>query len=267
MSYAISKLWQHDHRDLNIDLDRCLTTALDAAGRREPIPVFFRADDVAAPGKQFRELVDVFLRYQVPLSMSVVPAWLTATRWQGIERLCSGKSNLWCFYQHGWRHTNHELMGKKQEFGPTRSTAEIEQDLTRGRDRLRLLMQDAFFPAFTPPWNRCSEETLNVLKASGYRAISRNRGSFPPAPAGMPDFQTNVDLHTRKEPSAVSAWKNLYAELATAIADGFCGIMIHHQRMNDHALVFLEGLLESLVSMDAFCFYHLKDLAEAHHAA
>ena len=267
MPYAISKIWQHDHRDLKMDLDRCLTTALTAAGRRDPIPVFFRADDVAAPGRQFRELVDVFRRYQVPLSMSVVPAWLTAIRWTGIERLCSETSNLWCFYQHGWRHANHEPMGKKQEFGPARSAAEIEQDLIYGRDRLRLLMQDAFFPAFTPPWNRCSEETLGVLNALGYRAISRSRGAFPPAPADMPDFQTNVDLHTRKESSAVSGWKNLYAELATAIADGFCGIMMHHQRMNDHALSFLAGLLERMVSMDAFSFYHLKDLAEAHHAA
>jgi hypothetical protein len=37
--------------------------------------------------------------------------------------------------------------------------------------------------------------------------------------------------------------------------------------MNDHALSFLAGLLERMVSMDAFSFYHLKDLAEAHHAA
>ena len=267
MPDTISKIWQQDRRDRKMDLDRCLTTALTAAGRRDPVPVFFRADDVADPGKKFRQLVDVFLQYQVPLSMSVVPAWLTASRWSGIERLCGSTSNLWCFYQHGWRHANHELGDKKQEFGPARSAAEIEQDLMRGRDRLRSMMQDAFFTAFTPPWNRCSEETLGVLNASGYRAISRSRGAFPPAPAGMPDFQINVDLHTRKESSAVSGWKNLYAELAAAIADGFCGIMIHHQRMNEHALTFLEALLERMVSMDAFCFYHLKELAEAHHAA
>lgn len=267
MPYPISKLWNHDCRDLKMDLDRCLTEALTAAGSREPIPVFFRADDVAVPGKQFRELVDVFSRYRVPLSMSVVPTWLTAARWKGIQRLCNKNSNLWCFYQHGRRHMNHESIGKKYEFGPARPTAEIEHDLMRGRERLMSLMQDAFFPAFTPPWNRCSKETLNVLKISGYRAVSRSRGASPSAPAGMPDFQVNVDLHTRKERTAVLGWKNLYAELATGIAGGFCGIMIHHQRMNDNALAFLEGLLERMVTMDAFCFYHLKDLAEAHHEA
>ncbi len=265
MPFPISKLWKHDYRDIKMDLDRCLTEALAAAGGRSPIPVFFRADDVAVPGKQFRKLVDVFSRYQVPLSMSVVPTWLTVDRWKGIERLCNKNSQLWCFYQHGWRHMNHEHSGKKQEFGPARPIAEIEHDLVRGRERLMSLLQDAFYPAFTPPWNRCSKAALTVLRATGYRAISRSRGAFPHAPAGMPDFQVNVDLHTRKEHTATLGWKNLFAELAASIGDGFCGIMIHHQRMNDNALTFLEGLLDKMLTMDAFCFCHLKNLAEDHH--
>jgi predicted deacetylase len=265
MPYPVSKLWNHTHDDLKIDLDRCLTGALAETGSQDPITVFFRADDVAVPGKQFQELVHVFTRYQVPLSMSVVPTWLTAARWKGIERLCRKDPNLWCFYQHGWRHMNHEPTGKKYEFGPARSIAEIEHDLMRGRERLTSLMQNAFFPAFTPPWNRCSKETMVILKRSGFRALSRSRGASPVVPAGMPDFQVNVDLHTRKEPTAAPGWKNLYGEIAAAIADGFCGIMIHHQRMNDHALVFLDRLLARMVAMDVFRFYHLKDLAEAHH--
>jgi len=267
MPNPISKIWQHGDRDLKMDLDRCLTAAVTTAGSRALIPVFFRADDVAVPGKRFRELVDVFSRYQVPLSMSVVPAWLTTARWKGIERLCRRDQHLWCFYQHGWRHMNHELSGKKQEFGPARPLSVIEYDLMRGRERLMSLMRDAFFPAFTPPWNRCSNETLVLLQESGCTALSRSRGAYPPAPTGMPDFQVNVDLHTRKEPTAALGWKNLYAELGAGIAGGFCGIMIHHQRMNDNALAFLEELLARMAGMDAFHFCHLKDLVETHHEA
>lgn len=265
MPYPISKLWSHDYRSIKMDLHRCLTEALAATSSRDPIPVFFRADDVAVPGKQFCKLVDVFSRYQVPLSMSVVPTWLTVNRWKSIERLCRKNSELWCFYQHGWRHMNHEPSGKKQEFGPARPIADIKHDLARGRERLRSIMQDAFFPAFTPPWNRCSKEALTILRTLCFRAISRSRGASPPAPAGIPDFQVNVDLHTRKEQSAALGWENLFTELTTGIEDGFCGIMIHHQRMNDNALRFLEGLLEKMVTMDAFCFYHVKNLAENHH--
>jgi hypothetical protein len=267
MPYLISKLWDHAQDDLKTDLDHCLTEALVAVGSQHPIPVFFRADDIGVPGKQFRELIHAFAHYQVPLSMSVVPTWLTAARWKGIEELCQKNSNLWCFYQHGWRHMNHEPTGKKHEFGPARPILSMEHDLIRGRKRLTSLMQDAFFPAFTPPWNRFSKEAMDVLKASGCRALSRSRGASPPAPIGMPDFQVNVDLHTRKERTAAIGWKKLYAELSAGIAGGFCGIMIHHQRMNDNALVFLKGLLERMVEMDTFCFYHLKDLAEAHHEA
>ena len=80
MPYPISKLWNQEHENLTVDLDRCLTVALAANGCRYPIPVFFRADDIGVPGKQFRKLIHVFARYQVPLSMSVVPTWLTAAR-------------------------------------------------------------------------------------------------------------------------------------------------------------------------------------------
>ncbi len=267
MPSPISKLWKHDYHDIKMDLDRCLTAALAATGRQRPIPVFFRADDVAVPGKRFCKLVDLFSRYEVPLSMSVVPTWLTERRWKSIERLCNKNFKLWCFYQHGWRHMNHEPSGKKQEFGPARPIAEIEHDLVRGRDRLMSLMRDAFFPAFTPPWNRCSKAALTVLRASGCKAISRSQGAAPPALTGMPDFQVNVDLHTRKEQTAALGWKNLYAELASSIGDGFCGIMIHHQRMNENALTFLDGLLEKMLTLNAFCFYHLKNLTEDYHEA
>ncbi len=265
MPYPISTLWKRKQVDLKDAIDNCLTGAIDITGRKDPIPVFFRADDIGVPGKQFRELIHIFARYHVPLSMSVVPAWLTAARWKGIEQLCQKNSNLWCFYQHGWRHVNHEPTGKKHEFGPARPLSSMEHDLMRGRKRLTSLMQDTFFPAFTPPWNRCSKEALDVLKASDCRALSRSRGASPPTPVGMPDFQVNVDLHTRKERTAALGWEKLYAELTAGIADGFCGIMIHHQRMNDNALVFLKRLLERMVVMDAFRFYHLKELTEAHH--
>jgi hypothetical protein len=265
MPYPISKIWNQKQADMKMGLERCLTEVLVSAGNQGPIPVFFRADDVAMPGRQFAELIHVFTSHGVPLSMSVVPAWLTKARWKGVKRLCQKNPELWCFYQHGWRHMNHETVGKNYEFGPARSPWAIEQDLVHGRERLTDLMQDTFYPAFTPPWNRCSKETLVALKTLGYRAISRSRGASPSAPANLPDFQVNVDLHTRKERSASLGWENLYTEMTAAIADGFCGIMIHHQRMNDKALTFLDLLLERMQAEDTFHFLHLKDLAEANH--
>ncbi len=267
MSYPISKIWHHPRNDLYQAIDACLREGLDKQGSKKIIPVFFRADDVAVPGRQFQDLIRVFRRHRVPLSMAVVPTWLTRVRWKATRELCRTDSELWCFYQHGWRHMNHEKEGKKQEFGPARTRQEVHHDLIRGRDRLKSLMGSSFYPAFTPPWNRCSIQTLAVLKEAGIHTISRSQGGHPLVPDGMNDFQVNVDLHTRKENVAIKGWHNLLAELANAIKSGFCGIMIHHQRMNANALAFLDDLLGQMRAMDRLKFYHLKELAEGLHEA
>jgi len=265
MHYPISKLWQQPHKDQSQAIDNCLRAALDKVSYRKTIPVYFRADDVAVPGRQFKDLVKVFRRHRVSLSMAVVPTWLTQSRWDITQELCRANPQLWCFYQHGWRHVNHEKEGKKQEFGSARARKDIHKDIIRGRDRLKFLMGSTFYPAFTPPWNRCSKQTFGVLKELGIAVISRSQAAWPPVMAGMKDFQVNVDLHTRKEPSAAKGWQKLWAELTHAIAGGFCGIMIHHQRMNANALSFLDSLLKHMRAMDRFRFYHLKDLAEGLH--
>jgi len=267
MSYPVSKIWHHPRKDLNQAIDTCLRKGLEKHGSKQAISVFFRADDVAVPGRQFRDLIQVFSRHRIPLSMAVVPTWLTQARWQAIQKLCQTNSELWCFYQHGWRHANHEKEGKKQEFGPARTRQEIRRDLVRGRDRLQSLMGSRFYPAFTPPWNRCSTQTFEVLKNAGITTISRSQGARPTVLDGMQDFQVNVDLHTRKERAANQGWQNLGTELTKTIAGGFCGVMIHHQRMNANALTFLDSLLNQMRAMDRCRFFHLKNLAEGLHEA
>ena len=261
----ISKLWRHPRKNLDQEIDTCLRKALERTDGKKTISVFFRADDVAVPGRQFRDLIQVFSRHQVPLSMAVVPAWLTQIRWKAIQEICQADSGLWCFYQHGWRHANHEREGKKQEFGPARARQDIENDIIRGRYRLRSLMGSLFYPAFTPPWNRSTRRTMEVLLELGTQIISRSQGARPPVITGMKDFQVNVDLHTRKEASIGLGWQNLMAELAHTIVEGFCGLMIHHQRLNANALAFLDSLLKHMRATDRFQFYHLKDLAEGLH--
>jgi hypothetical protein len=71
-----------------------------------------------------------------------------------------------------------------------------------------------------------------------------------------------VDLHTRKEPDPETARRNLLDELETALGGGFCGIMIHHQRMNGAALDFLDNLLSVLTREPGVRLVHMKDLIE-----
>lgn len=222
--------------------------------------VFLRADDIGVPSQALGRLLSIFRMQQAPLALAVVPAWLTKPRWQFMQRLGAGNEPHWCWHQHGWRHVNHERQGKKQEFGPARTAALLAADLMRGQKRLETLMGSRFTPIFTPPWNRCSRETLALLKARGYLAVSRAAGALTARPADLPDIPINVDLHTRRESDAKSALKGLAAELRHASAMGTCGIMIHHRRMNATAFEFLELMIETLAVHPRVRLVDIRDL-------
>jgi len=241
-----SPMWEALPEHMAERIQASLRAGLDMWDRSKRCRLFFRADDIAVPGNQLTRLMALFVEYQAPLCLAVVPAWLTRQRWRCLEALARGNASLFCWHQHGWRHANHEKTGKKQEFGPGRSKARIRADLCQGRDRLKSLMGASFVPVFTPPWNRCSPETLAQLKPSGFLGVSRRTGASPPAPPDLPDLSVNVDLHTRKEPDPASAWQALFKEIAEGIGSGTCGIMIHHRRMNPAGFLFLESLLKVL---------------------
>ena len=258
MSTTPHKLWQRLPADWALQLKTCLAGA--DRSRKEVTAIFFRADDVAVPGRQMARLLEIFTRQATPLALAVVPAWLTAPRWQALRRMAGSRPDLWCWHQHGWRHWNHEPSGKKQEFGPARSREALARDLRGGRRRLETLMGSAFTPIFTPPWNRCSEITLALLGEMGYNAVSRSRGSQPPSPPGLADHAVDVDLHTDRSPTADAGWQRLMDALRRGLDRPSCGIMIHHQRMNAAAFDFLETLLETLRRHPGLTVADLRDL-------
>jgi peptidoglycan/xylan/chitin deacetylase (PgdA/CDA1 family) len=263
MQSKAAALWDHLPPGLEADIADCIRGGCEKAQDRGAVTIFFRADDVAVPGRQFSRLMDLFSAYGVPLSLAVVPSALTRKRWQYLKGFEKKNPLRWCWHQHGWRHVNHETEGKKQEFGGGRKVSEIKRDIVRGKERLEMVMGDHFYPVFTPPWNRCSSVTLKLLKELGYAAVSRSRGSKNLSPAGLPDYFVNVDLHTRKERRPAEAWENLFTELQQAIASNQCGIMIHHRMMNDAAFDFLDILLKLLVGNAKLQLVNFRDLSES----
>ena len=260
MQTCVSPIWRHFPSDIVYRTEYCIDVASERLENKGSGHIFFRADDVAAPGRKLAKLMDIFRRHRVPLCLAVVPAWLTGRRWQYLKGLGAKESSLWCWHQHGWRHVNHEIDSKKQEFGASRSRSDIMRDLAKGKERLEDLMRAEFYPVFTPPWNRCSLSTLHLLRDLGYVAVSRSRDSQPKAPKELSDFRVNVDLHTRRERDPALGWRNLFNELQEAISSDCCGIMIHHQRMNGGAFDFLEVLLKIMVKHKAFQLLHFKHL-------
>ena len=191
-------------------------------------------------------MMDLFVTYHIPLNLAVVPAWLTRKRWESIEGYHRRHPDLFCWHQHGFRHANHEKVGKKQEFGSIRSSQAKRADLEKGRAVLQSVMSDRFFPFFTPPWNRCDMETMQALSLMKYKGISRHYLSQPPSPKGLKELFIHVDLHTRKEKKFTTGWEHVFKELRHGMKTGRCGVMLHHMRMDDRAFIFLDYLLEKV---------------------
>ncbi len=266
MYRSVSAVWKIPPEIVRSQFEAGIKPLIVSMTKCAPVRFFFRADDVGIPGKKFLRLMEIFHHFQTPLSLAVVPAWVTLERWEIYQALDRLSPELWCWHQHGWRHLNHELQGKKQEFGPARSEEQIERDILSGRDKLKRILHDRFTPVFTPPWNRCDVRALAILKEHGYLGVSRHWRSLPPAPDGLPDFPVMVDLHTRREATPEAGWKALREEFSASAAavSGICGIMIHHQRMNAAAFLFLELLLHAIQDTAAVQCLHLGDLV--HHA-
>lgn len=248
MSSIIYK--QLDRQQQEIMLDAVKKIIDRACTRKKQVKLFFRADDIAVPSKNFDRMTALFLKYQMPLCLAVVPAWMTKTRWEAIKPFRDKGGHLLCWHMHGYRHHNHEATGRKQEFGPQRTRADIFQDLANGRERLVSILGKALTPVFTPPWNRCSQQTLFILKDLGFKGVSRNHGASPSPPHGLKDIAVHVDLHTRKDKTPQTGRQNLLKEFETGFFAGVCGIMIHHMCMDKTAFDFLDALL-ALMSADS----------------
>lgn len=252
-----SALWQAPWPGLQSDLERQIENALDA--HNTPIRVWFRADDVAAPGTIWTSCCDVFLRHRTPLSPALVPAWMSLARWKTLYKVAHGAE--WGWHQHGWQHRNHEPEGElKNEFGSFRPVQEQRQDIQRGVEKLHKTIGSAFIPVFTPPWNRMSQQAILGLRDQGLSGLSRSCGSAPACPDGLTEFPVHVDLHTRRSPEAEKDRQALLKEFGDALKTGTCGFMLHHQRMNEHALAFLETLLTVLGSDARLHTVHIGEL-------
>lgn len=225
------------------DLAKTLDQGLE---EQKQVKVFFRADDIGVQGHNFSRMMELFLKYGLPLCLAVVPTWVTYQRWELLEPFAQKGGNLFCWHQHGWRHCNHEIKGKKQEFGPSRPIEDILGDLEKGKKRLEDLLGHWFTPFFTPPWNRCTKETMESLVKLGFHGISRSYGNKPSPPCSLKEFSVHVDLHTRKEKSPAIGWEAFFNELAMGMETGVCGIMLHHMRMDESAFIFLEYFLRQI---------------------
>lgn len=212
------------------------------AERRAPVEFFVRDDDAGRADIQLFRLLDVFENRAAALDLAVIPAALQPqsaaalrqrrTRWPGLN-----------FHQHGYAHVNHEREGRKCEFGPARGLARQQADIRMGKDRLAALLGEVD-PIFTPPWNRCTQETVSALAREGFRVLSREAKAAPLSLHDLYHLPVSVDWRRRRGDVRESP-SDAAAAMAEQVRGGAArvGLMLHHQNLDSEDLDALDALL------------------------
>jgi hypothetical protein len=207
-----------------------LRQALDAAP--DSINFFFRDDDIGWGDDCLFELLDLFEYHALPLDLAVIPEAMTPELARTLEERSASSRSQFEMHQHGFVHLNHESLGRKCEFGPSRSIEMQRRDIEAGWRKLTELLGPSVRPFFTPPWNRCTAETGECLAKLGFRVLSRDFTADPLRVLGLAELPVCIDWCAKKRGVRLNR-----AELGALMAERVkttnpVGIMFHHEWMN-----------------------------------
>jgi hypothetical protein len=222
-----------------------LSSALAQA--REPVEFFFRDDDAGWDDERLMALLDAFQERGMPLDLAVIPRALS----RELARVLTARATAWDgrlgLHQHGLAHVNHEPDGRKGEFGPARSPRMQRDDLVEGRTLLDALLPGLTLPLFTPPWNRCTAATAELLVELGFRALSRDTAAPQFGMAGLIELPVSVDWSYARRAGSRLTW----VELGQLAGDrvrlgGPVGVNLHHAVMDGSELALVCELCDLL---------------------
>ena len=121
--------------------------------------------------------------------------------------------------------------------------ARQQADIRMGKDRLAALLGEVD-PIFTPPWNRCTQETVSALAREGFRVLSREAKAAPLSLHGLYHLPVSVDWRRRRGDVRESP-SDTAAAMAEQVRGGAArvGLMLHHQNLDSEDLDALDALL------------------------
>ena len=228
--------------------DWCAPIRAALAQRTTPCRIFFRDDDGGWGDQRLYAMLDRFSAAALPIDLALIPAALSAELVAELSRRIAAGDPIG-LHQHGYNHTNHELGGRKCEFGPARSLVEQHIDIKAGRAILRDAFDALVTPIFTPPWNRCTADTASCLEALGFRALSRDLGAHPLPGARIAEVGVGVDWCKLRPPG--DGAQALAEHITDLIGrESVIGIMLHHAVMDDEDMGLLDDLFCLLRSVD-----------------
>ena len=230
------------------------------SARQKPVKVFFRNDDGGWADQRLQALSDGFIELDLPLDIAVIPDAVSGQSAELISALLDASDKI-SIHQHGFTHVNHQLSGRSCEFGSDRNYEQQLQDIAAGQEKLVAIFGSQVEPVFTPPWNRCTNDTVAALKALDMRYLSRIIGSTP-IDALLPELPVTVDWLKKRKGERLSTVELIeYICGLFDTGDETIGIMLHHEHMDQQNRLLLHQFIETLKDSPLVTFHSMMEAA------
>lgn len=228
---------------MSVDWLAPVRAALDSIDSH--IIVFFRDDDAGWADNQLYALLDCFTNLNMPIDLAVIPQAIDHRLAETLLDRRLHNPAILGLHQHGYAHNNHEVAGRKCEFGPSRNYENQYGDVLAGKMHLDTLLESALDNIFTPPWNRCTNDTASCLINLGFNALSRDLTATPFKLNNLVELPVGVDWCGIRARFA-EPWSALASAIAVRMLQAKTqpiGIMLHHAVMDSEDLNHLQALL------------------------
>lgn len=209
--------------------------------------VVIRLDDVRDLSPRLEAVWSVLERHGVPVHLGAIPTDVTPEAAITLEARALRSRSRVTVQQHGYQHLNHGTDKRKFEFDDARPEAEQRSELLTGQALLRERFGARFDGVFVPPWDRCGSAGLQVLADAGFAGISVIETSSTPMHPDVPRVLMTTDPVQWRPVAVHRPWDQTLREVQErADRDGYAGIELHHEIMDDEAVRGLDGLLAGL---------------------
>lgn len=232
-----------------------------------PLELFVRDDGGGWDDRRLFALLDLTVSQGVPLDLGVIPQSMDTVLARELRSRHDAAPGLIGLHQHGFAHTDHEGGDRPSEFGPSRALARQRVDLRLGRERLRGHLGHRLDALFTPPWNRCSDGTPELLVELGFQALSRQRGA--PAQTVLPELGVDIDWCALEQAARAGADGASPQALGEAFHEAFVacaglggpvGLQLRHARMDANSLASLGEALAVVARHPRLRWRPMRDL-------
>ncbi|MHB1568095.1 MAG: polysaccharide deacetylase family protein [Solirubrobacteraceae bacterium] len=205
---------------------------------------FFRDDDAGWEDRRLAALTGAFRDTGVKVDLAAIPATISPALGRRLADLVD--DGAVSVHQHGWAHANHERSGRRCEFGPSRGLAAQARDIARGQRALAERLGRPPAPIFTPPWNRCTPVTAELLADMGFAALSADSTAPLRDVAGLTEIPVTVDWTRCFSRGGRTELARALLRAGATCGDRPIGLMLHHAVMHEDELVALRELLALL---------------------